>query len=612
MTTLKGFYSKILRWTVGHKIVSVAVGILVLGGGYYIYSRSVSTNNTTHYVLSAVSKGTLITSVSGTGQISAVNQLDLKPKVSANVVLVSVKAGQKVKAGQLLIELNPTDAAKSVRDAKTSLDSAQLSLTKLQEPADQLSLVQSQNALTQSEQDRETASSTLAKAYNDGFNSIASAFVDLPGLMTGLDGILNGANINTNQSNAYVYYDLVKKYLATADQFRDSALNAYASARTAYNQNLNDYQSLSRTSDRASIEKLINETYSTTQAVAEAVKNSKNYLDTVNDTLNTNQVPRIPALLATQQASLQGYTNTINSHLNDLSGILNTIQNSKNSLSTSNQNIVEKKAALAKLQAGTDPLDIQSQQISIQAKQNALRDAEDNLSYYYIRAPFDGVVATVNVKVGDPASPGSTVATVITSNQLANITLNEVDVSKIKLGNPVTLTFDALSDLTITGNVAQIDTVGTVSQGVVNYGVQISFDTQDGRVKPGMSVTGAIITNSKPNVLLAPNSAIKTQNSSRYVQVLDGLDKSNLPTGYATQGVVSKNLPREQAVQVGLSNDTMTEIVGGLSEGDLIVSKTLTSASSSGSSSAQSQTRSSGSLFGGGLLRAGGGAPPGR
>ena len=149
-----------------------------------------------------------------------------------------------------------------------------------------------------------------------------------------------------------------------------------------------------------------------------------------------------------------------------------------------------------------------------------------------------------------------------------------MDVAKIALGEKATLTFDAISDLTITGKVVQIDSLGTVSSGVVNYNVKISFDTGDIRVKPGMSVDAEIITNVKQDILTVPNSAIKTQGNASYVQMFD----TALPAPTAgVQGSVSLVPPRNQTVQIGVSDDTSTEIVSGLNEGDQVVTKTITS-----------------------------------
>jgi len=239
-------------------------------------------------------------------------------------------------------------------------------------------------------------------------------------------------------------------------------------------------------------------------------------------------------------------------------------------------------------------LNIQSAELTVTQAQNTLADAEQNLSYYYIKAPFDGVIASVPVIKGSNASSGTTLATIITSKELATVTLNEVDVAKIALGEKATLTFNAIPNLTITGDVVEIDSVGTVTQGVVNYSVQISFDTSDTRVKPGMSVNAAIITNVAQDVLTVPSSAIKKMGGESYVQMFT----NSLPTpATGVQGSVSLVPPINQIVQTGVSDNTSTEIISGLKAGDEIVTKTITS-------STKTTTTATPTILGGG---AGGG-----
>ncbi|KKT16388.1 MAG: hypothetical protein UV99_C0014G0005 [Parcubacteria group bacterium GW2011_GWC1_43_61] len=129
--------------------------------------------------------------------------------------------------------------------------------------------------------------------------------------------------------------------------------------------------------------------------------------------------------------------------------------------------------------------------------------------------------------------------------------------------------------------VAEVDAVGTVSQGVVTYIVKIAFDAQparpaggDDRIKPGMSVSAAIITEAKPNVLLVPNSAVKSQNRTSYVEIVDGDDKSLALTANVS-GTILNNSPRRQQIEIGTASDEFTEITSGLNEGDVIVTRTI-------------------------------------
>jgi len=187
-------------------------------------------------------------------------------------------------------------------------------------------------------------------------------------------------------------------------------------------------------------------------------------------------------------------------------------------------------------------------------------------------------VASLSVKKADSLGSGASVGVFITKQQLAEISLNEVDVARIKIGQPALLTFDAVSNLKINGTVLEMDTVGTVSQGVVTYNVKIGFNSPDGVIKPGMSVTAEIITDSKPDVLIVPQGAVKTQGRTKYVEVVtDTLLEVENGTRVTQTGIVLASAPERKSVEVGMSNDTVTEILSGLEEGERIVIRTISS-----------------------------------
>lgn len=192
-------------------------------------------------------------------------------------------------------------------------------------------------------------------------------------------------------------------------------------------------------------------------------------------------------------------------------------------------------------------------------------------------------------------------ATLITKQRVAEISLNEVDVAQVKVGQKVTLTFDAIEDLSITGEVLEIDSIGAVSQGVVSYNVEIGFDTQDDRIKPGMSVSASIIIDVKQNVLLVPNSAVKSQGDVYYVETLTGITSVSQATANVS-GITSNTAPGQQQIEIGSANDSYTEVTSGLNEGDTIISQTITG-TTSGSSSAQRRNNFEGSSGGMMMIR---------
>jgi len=595
------YFSKIKNWAKAHKVISGIIIIVVIYFGYRQYQARASGSGVTRYVMAAVQKSTIISSVSASGQVSASNQIDIKPKASGDVIYVPTVDGQTVSQGQLIAELDTKDAEKAVRDAEVNLESAQLSLQKLTEPADTLSLTQAEDTLAQAQTD-------LTKSYDDGFTAVANAFLDLPGVMTGLDDVLHGTELSRGtQNNTSAVSDLVKNYYNTVgstdiSSFANDAETKYQVAKASYDKNYADYKTSSRTSSNDTVVSLIKETYDTTKTISDAVKSANDFLNYAKDQL-INQRQNIPPIITSSQTALSTYTTETNSHLVDLLNITNTI-------TTSNYAITEKTESLKKLQNGPDTLDVSSQQLSVTLRQNALQDAKDNLADYYIRAPFAGTLAKVDVKVGDSASQGTAVATIISPEKIADVSLNEVDVAKIKTGEKVTLTFDAVPDLTIAGLVAEIDTVGTQSQGVVTYNVKISFDTQDERVKAGMSVTANIITDVKQDVLVVPNSAIKTSGTTSYIETFD-----TIPAGAATtQGGITSSAPiKDVQVEVGISNDTSSEITSGLNEGDVIVTRTVAPSTTATAPSAPSLFGGGGNRGGaGGAVRFGGGGATGR
>ncbi|MDO8555204.1 MAG: efflux RND transporter periplasmic adaptor subunit [bacterium] len=568
------YIHKIKIYALKHKIISALAIIALAGTGYWIFKTTTSASGETRYITATAQKGTIVASISGSGQVSASNQVDLKPRASGDVVYVGVQNGQEVKAGTLIAQLNAQDAQKAARDAEVNLQSAKLSLEKLQKPADSLSVTQAENSLARAKESKQNSEDNLQKNYDNVFNTISNAFLDLPAVMAGLQDVLysntTGLGANGQQVNIDYYADAIAKYNATARQFKDDAANKTKTARTAYDTNFNDYKSASRFSDTNTIESLMNKTYETTKNIAEAVKSANNLIQFYKDTLAQRNVAISP-VADTQLSILNSYTGKTNNHLTNLLTAKDTLQNNKDAIVNANRTIAENTESLAKLKSGADSLDIQSSQLTIRQRENALLDAKEKLADYFVRAPFDGTIAKLDVKKADSVTSATAVATMVTRQKLAEISLNEVDVSKIKIGQKTTITFDAVEGLSITGKVVEIDTVGTVTQGVVTYNVKLGFDTQDDRIKPGMSASANIITDVKQDVIVAPNSAVKSQNGASYVEIFDNA----LTAAQNNQGVVSPTLPRQQMVETGISNDTSTEIISGLTEGEQIVTRTI-------------------------------------
>lgn len=568
---IKSIFS-IKTFVLAHKFITLTIFLVLLGGGYFAYNTLTSTAGETQYILVAAKKETVIDSVSGTGQVIASNQVELTSKISGTIISLPVPEGSNVGAGQIIAQLDSTIAQKAVRDAQANLDSAKLALEKLRIPADTLSVLQSENALVQAKESKQKAEADLKKAYEDGFTTVSNAFLYLPMVIAGLKDTLYGSSFGeAGEPNIDHYYNQTNRYDAKSIQYKNSATAAYQIAQKTYDQNFSYYKSATRFSDTGTIVALIDETYNTSQNVAEAVKSASNVIQSFQDALIKMNIKPDP-ISDTQLASLNTYTVKTNTDLLNLLAIKRTIQASKEIIVNADRTIAEKTEFLAKLKAGAIPLDIQAQQLTIKQRENALVDAEQMYADYTIRAPFSGTLGKVYVKKFNNVIAGTQVGTLVTKQLMAQVVLNEVAAAKVKVGDKATITFDALPELSMTGLVIQIDTVGTVSQGVVSYAVKIVFDKQDEHIKHGMSTSAIIISEERQDVVTVPNSAVKSRGDIQYVEILDK------PTSDSTDQthMLSTTPPREQNVVVGISDDANTEIISGLNDGDMVIINTVT------------------------------------
>lgn len=568
LIAFKGYFLK-------HKLITAILVVFLIGISIFNYNKTKNSSETI-YTIGTVETGTIISSVSGTGQISASSQVDLKPKASGEIAYIGVVQGQKVKAGTLIARLD-------TRDILISLENAKIALAKLKD-VDHLTLIQAQNSLEQAKQSLQNNKNNLSKAYDDGFSDISDAFLKLPDIMIGLDELLH----NDYQSGGFLSENRMGGFSTTVQNYRKQADATYYQAKTKYDTALAEYKSLSRTSASSSIEKAILDTYDAVQLISDTVKNVQNTIDYIRTT-GTNEDRSATQSILTD---LNSWTSSINSIASSLLSIKSTIQTSKDGIKNAEMSIQEKTESLAKIQNGPDELDLKSQELALQQKQNEYEN-------YFVYAPFDGTVAKLSLNKGDTVSSGTAIGVLISDKIIADVSLNEVDITKIEVGQKAIVTFDAIEDLSISAKVVQVDMIGTASQGVVSYNVKVALDTNDERVRSGMSANVSIITEVKQDVIAIANDAVKSQGDQYYVQTFDSEiigDKETITTNQE---------PEKISVEIGSADDEMTEITSGLSAGDKIIIKSVKSGSSSKTNSS-TQTKTP-SLFGG---MGGAGGPP--
>ena len=196
---------------------------------------------------------------------------------------------------------------------------------------------------------------------------------------------------------------------------------------------------------------------------------------------------------------------------------------------------------------------IGSAEAAIAAAEAAIRGSE-------IRAPVAGTVTRLRLAVGDrvvpnPVVPDAAPVQVMDLDALqVHAQASESDVVRIRVGQPATLTFDALPDVSLAAEVCEIERAGVVVEGVPLYPVRVCLAAQDPRVRVGLTAVADVRINRLENVLLVPSAAVTTSGPGHMVRV-----------------VVAENQVLETRVIVGTTANGQTEIVEGLSEGQQVL-----------------------------------------
>ena len=171
------------------------------------------------------------------------------------------------------------------------------------------------------------------------------------------------------------------------------------------------------------------------------------------------------------------------------------------------------------------PLTLTIEELRLQREASAkeLEEAKQQRENLIIVAPCDGTVATLDVEEGDEITSGTLIGSILQGEDMnLTIAVDELDVVQVEIGQPVSITIDALSSLELTGEVYKIAPVGNNSGGVTTYDVELTFDAAGTGVRSGMNATGEIEVASADDVLYVPVEALMTIKNNTYVMVADG------------------------------------------------------------------------------------------
>ena len=510
-------------------IIIVIVLAAVAGGAYYTYNRltAASASPTANLQTTTVGTGSLVASVAASGSLASPQTGTAAWAIAGTVGQVNVEAGDVVTAGQVLMELDPQRLDTSVVQAQATLLSDQQTLANLMTPPTQSQIAAGQLTIVQDTQAITTAQKALRNALNPAGQSLYDA--------------VNTAKVAVDQASA-------NAQLATVSQAVQDYTNQYWTT-DFYWKRYQDLQAKATANPRPEAVTAAQNAFNDYKVLAD--KQAQRQLTFTTDQEAQNQT------LSTAQSTYASAVANLNNALGgpDPAKVSLTTQQ----LAVATAKLQDDKDALTKLQAGPTDADVASIKAKIAVDQATL----DKLK---LVAPFDGTVVSISTTTGDSVAPGTVAVQLADLSSLqVLVNVSEVDINRVKSGQEVDLSLDAVSGKSFIGHVSEIGYLGTSTQGVVNFPVTVVITHPDPALKPGMTASAAVVTEKKDNVLLVPNRAIHVTGGQRQVTVL--FEGQQIPV----------------TVQVGLSNDTQSEITGGqLKEGDTIVLNSTAATSTNG------------------------------
>lgn len=214
----------------------------------------------------------------------------------------------------------------------------------------------------------------------------------------------------------------------------------------------------------------------------------------------------------------------------------------------------------------------QAKEQVVSAKEEVQR-AQTNLGYATITSPIDGVVLSKSVEEGQTVAASFSTPELFTiaqdmTNMQVVADVDEADIGDVKEGERVTFTVDAYPDDTFEGEVKQVRQEATTTNNVVTYEVVISAPNADLKLKPGLTANVTIYTAERKGVLSVPSKALRFTPQKETVGKMKIVDVANAKNKVWT---IEGNSIVAHKVNIGMTDGTNTQIVGGIAEGTKVI-----------------------------------------
>ena len=535
-------------------ILAVAVGIFLVVRQRDSKSTMASTKRTTQ-----ATRGNIEVSLSGSGTIQSASTSDVMSNVQGKIIKSYKKVGDTVKKGELLYEMDDTDAKLQIQKIQNSIEQQQLS------------------------------ESNTSKNYSN--MTVTAPF---SGKVTGVSAV-KGDNVNngmtlftitdTSRLKLSVPLSTVNIPYVKIGQSVKINLQQFTDTITGVVTEIDDNTHTASTGGM--VRDVIVTVNNPGTLTDESMASSVDFKLTNGTEISSKEESRFSyASRETVKAQAQGTLSAVNVKENQF---------------------VKKGDFLVRIENDQLQLTSQTDNLKMQDFRNQLDAAQKQLGNYKIYSAIDGIVTAVAYKTGDSVKSGDILISIRDFKQMQFIIpIDELDISKIKVGQEASVTIDALPETTenpLTGKVIARAMEGTSSNGVATYDVTIKVnETKD--LLAGMNANANIILSKSENALRIPLEAVTKMGDRSFVRVMssgeeqpqnagnwgrggnrdagagnaDGSGNGRKPGASRTRMSATFTQNQEyykdtvmKQIEVGLNNDEFVEIKSGLEEGEIVV-----------------------------------------
>jgi len=515
-----------------------------------------------------VTKGNVTNSITSSGAIESSNYKNVASEVSAKVQNVYVKVGDKVNKGDVLFKLDSSSLDTQIRNKEKSLSSYQKQITNYEKN------------IKNYEEDIED--------YKEDISNL-NVYSDVSGYVKNVK-VVKGDSVNKNA----IIFGVVsnKNYILEVDisYFEKSPIQV---GDTVNMLAVDSFSPLTGTVKEVSDLK-------TQSSLGGQLQKIKVELESVDYTLENVEVGQIRVLTQSGVTIYAEDNATIkvqdpeNFRVNTSGTVKEVLVKDGTYINVGDLVLVLENEDLdKKITDASDSIEnvksnIQDNKVSINDVTKEIADLKDDYSFYTITSPIDGVITSVAISEGDYVRAESTIAKIVNTDVLQfEISVDELDILKLDLGQEAKITIDAIEETTlnpIIGYVSEIGLEGTNMNSVTSYPVTITFEGRED-IKMGMNCSVEIVVEDAEDVMALPVEALYSRRNKYFVVLEDGETKE---------------------VEIGIYNDSFVEIKSGLSLGDKVKLPTKVVATTA----AKTEEQAGGfSMMGGGMP--GGGMPTG-